>query len=136
MTSTTAPVRSIATVPSRAAPHVAAGRRRPWLVFTLVILIAFFGLIGSRISLDQSAFTVDRLQAEIAAEQTRQATLELEMARLRSPQRIAAAAAAMGMTYPSRQVPLVVDRAEGTDVQTDANFDRWTELRALLGTQP
>ncbi|MDQ3781885.1 MAG: hypothetical protein M3349_02985 [Actinomycetota bacterium] len=133
MTSTTAPVRSIATAPSQVAPRVIAGRRRPWLVFAFIILIAFFGLIGSRISLDQSAFTVDRLQAEIAAEEARQATLELEVAQLRSPQRIAAAAAAMGMTYPSRQVPLAVDLA---DHEADADIDRWTELRALLGTQP
>ncbi|MBA2337331.1 MAG: hypothetical protein H0V96_06185 [Acidimicrobiia bacterium] len=133
MTSSAAPVRSIATAPSQVSPRVVAGRRRPWLVFTFMILIAFFGLIGSRISLDQSAFTVDRLQAEIATEEARQATLELEIAQLRSPQRIATAAAAMGMSYPSRHVPLAVDLAEDG---ADADIDRWTELRALLGTQP
>ena len=111
MTTNTSPVRSIATAPSSVAREAAGARgvvarRRPWLVFTVVVLAAFFGLIGSRISLDQSAFTIDRLEDEIVAEQTRNMTLQLEIAELRDPGRIADRAAAMGMAFPGSQLPL------------------------------
>ncbi len=111
MTTHSPSVRGIAAVPSPAADEGAAvraapGRRRHWLVFTVVVLAAFFGLIGSRISLDQSAFTIDRLEDEIAAEQTRNMALQLEIAELRDPERIADRAAAMGMAFPSRHLPL------------------------------
>ncbi len=99
--------RSIAAAPSRPA----AARQRPPAApargssFTVVVLVAFFGLIASRISLDQSAFTVDRLEDEIAAEQTR-STWRSSCGspscatRTASPTR----AAAMGMAFPSRQL--------------------------------
>ncbi len=111
MTTHSPSVRGIASVPSpaageRADVRPAAGRRRHWIVFTIVVLAAFFGLIGSRISLDQSAFTIDRLEDEIAAEQTRNMALQLEIAELRDPERIADRAAAMGMAFPRRQLPL------------------------------
>ena len=111
MTTNTSPVRRIATAPAPTAGEVAGirgvvGRRRPWLVFTVVVLAAFFGLIGSRISLDQSAFTIDRLEDEIGAEQTRNMALQLEIAELRDPERIADRAAAMGMEFPGSQLPL------------------------------
>ena len=56
VTTNTSPVRRIATAPAPTAGEVAGirgvvGRRRP-LVFTVVVLAAFFGLIGSRISLN------------------------------------------------------------------------------------
>jgi len=133
MTTHDAPVRSIATAPSRVAREAEARRRRPWLVFSIIIVLAFFGLIGGRISLDQSAFTVDRLEDQIATEQARHMDLELEIAELRNPERIATGAAAMGMTYPERQVPLAVAVVE-SDPHTDV--DRWAELSALLGAQP
>jgi cell division protein FtsL len=116
-------VRDIATVPSpaadeRAGVRAASGRRRHWLVFTVVVLAAFFGLIGSRISLDQSAFTIDRLEDEIAAEQTRHMALQLEIAELRDPERIADRAAAMGMAFPGRQLPLeIVPSGSGAEAE-------------------
>jgi cell division protein FtsL len=135
MTTQTAPVRSIATAPSHpaVARQHAARRRRPWLWFTAVVLLAFFGLIASRISLDQSAFTVDRLEDEIAAEQAVNMELQLRIAELRDPDRIASRASAMGMVYPDRQMPLEVEpgpSGPGTSV------DRWAELQAVLGSGP
>jgi cell division protein FtsL len=117
-------VRGITAAPSPATGEGAGvrpapGRRRHWLVFTVVVLAAFFGLIGSRISLDQSAFTIDRLEDEIAAEQTRNMALQLEIAELRDPERIADRAAAMGMAFPSRQLPLEVDPS-GSGARADA----------------
>jgi hypothetical protein len=49
------------------------------------------------------------LEDEIAAEQTRNMALQLEIAELRDPERIADRAAAMGMAFPSRQLPLDID---------------------------
>jgi cell division protein FtsL len=119
VTANTSPVRRIATAPSPTAGGAAGirrvvGRRRPWLVFTVVVLAAFFGLIGSRISLDQSAFTIDRLEDEIVAEQTRNMALQLEIAELRDPGRIADRAAAMGMEFPGSQLPLDISPRDVT----------------------
>lgn len=108
-------------------------RLRPWLLFALGVIVAFFGLIVSRISLDRSAFVLDDLDEKIAAAEAQHWDLRLEVARLQSPDRIAAAAAEMGLVFPASrtvlEIPPIVDEA------LDPEY-RWAQLKALLSAQP
>ena len=103
------------------------------MVFTVVVIIAFFGLIYSRISLDHSAFILDELNAEIAEQESLHWDLRLEAARLQTPQRIAEGAAELGLVYPQERslLPVLGARAEGPLTE-----DLWSELRALLSAAP
>jgi cell division protein FtsL len=68
-----------------------------------------FGLVVARTSLDAGAFELADLNQQIAAEQDRQQLLELEVARLESPTRIAPLADEMGLVYPDDRRTLFVD---------------------------
>ena len=57
-------------------------------VLAVVVVGAFFVLISSRIALDRTAFELDRLDREIAAEESRYWELRLEVTELQSPERI------------------------------------------------
>ena len=106
---------------------------RPWLIFALCVIVAFFGLIVSRISLDRSAFVLDELEEEIARAEARHWDLRLEVARLQDPQRIASAAAEMGMVFPEERMALDVPVADEQGLDPEY---RWAQLRALLTAQP
>ncbi|MCP5066163.1 MAG: hypothetical protein GY946_06300, partial [bacterium] len=54
---------------------------RPWLIFAGVVVVAFFGLIFSRVSLDRSGFELDDLEEQIAIEEARRGDLRVEVAR-------------------------------------------------------
>jgi len=97
----------LAPQPARRAPvRVVAGSRRPrpriggWVVYTVIVALAFFGLIYSQTSLDSSAFELKELEAQIAVEEAHYQDLRLLVARLQSPARIAPAAADLGMVLP------------------------------------
>jgi cell division protein FtsL len=92
------------TVPAPVA--VGRPRVRSWLVFALAVVIAFFGLIFSRISLDRSAFVLEDLEVQISQEEARLGDLRVEVARLRSPERISRLAEEMGFVYPAERVGL------------------------------
>lgn len=105
-----------------------------WVVYTMVAIIAFFGLIYSRTALDASAFELQQLETNIAAEQERFQQLRLEVARLSSPQRIIPAAEEMGLVFPDDVTPLVasgVVAADASDLE-----DRWTEVKSVLSAAP
>jgi cell division protein FtsL len=106
---------------------------RPWIIFTAAVVIAFFGLIYSRIALDQSAFVLDELQDRIASEEARYWDLRREVAELEVPERITVLAAEMGLEYPQQPRHLMVAgvRNPAGDVE-----QRWAELKALLSAQP
>ncbi len=108
-------------------------RVRPWFLFVIIVVAAFFGLTYSRISLDRSAFLLDTLEDQLAAEEARHFDLRVEVAELRSPQRIAAEAAGMGLVFPDARVELTVDHVP--DEELDLEY-RWAQLRALLSAQP
>jgi cell division protein FtsL len=108
-------------------------RLHPWLVFTTAVVVAFFGLIYSRISLDRTGFDLDELEERIAFEEARHLDLEAELARLQDPARIDRLAQDMGLVYPDALVSLDVPAA-GTD-PTDADL-RWAQVGPLLGAQP
>jgi len=87
-----------------------SGSRRPrmraWVLFSVAVVVAFFGLIFSRISLDRSAFVLEDLEQQISQEESRQGALRVEVARLQSPDRISRLAEDMGLVYPSSLVSL------------------------------
>ncbi len=108
-------------------------RLRPWLVFVFFVILAFFGLIVSRISLDRSAFVLDELEDQITVAEADHWDLRLEVARLQDPERIAAAAKEMGLVFPEERHALDVPPMPDRDPEPG---ERWAQLKALLSAQP
>lgn len=123
--------RSDRTVAKRTPRH--RPRVRPLMVFTLAVIAAFFAMTYSRISLDRTAFELQRLEAEIADQEALHFDLRVEIARLQDPTRITSMAEEMGLVYPDERVPLEVTGIAGAE--GDAEY-RWADLRALLSDQP
>ncbi len=108
-------------------------RLRHWTIFTVIVLLAFFGMIYSRISLDRSAFVLDELRDLIAEEEARHWDLRLEVARLQAPDRITTKAGEMGLVYPTERSDLAVPGVDPDGVDPEY---RWAQLRAVLSAQP
>ena len=105
-----------------------------WMVYTMVAIVAFFGLIYSRTALDESAFQLQQIQNETAAEQERFQQLRLQVARLKSPERIVPAAQEMGLVFPDDVTPVV---ASGVVVVENTELEeRWTEVKSILSASP
>ncbi|NOX22146.1 MAG: hypothetical protein GXP36_03515 [Actinobacteria bacterium] len=106
---------------------------QPFVIFSLLVVIAFFASISSRVSLDSKAFELEELESSISTEQARYFDLQLELARLQAPDQILDRALTMGMVYPTDrtvvEVRLSSDLVEGDEY-------RWAELKALLSAQP
>jgi cell division protein FtsL len=102
-------------------------------VFTLVVVLAFFALIYSRISLDRAAFELHQIGQDVAAQERIHWDLRLEVARLQSPQRITEAAAGLGLVYPEERITI---EASGVAPDTDYAAARWTASRSLLSELP
>jgi cell division protein FtsL len=115
----------------------AAHRRRTrishWLIFALAVTIAFFGLIYSRISLDQSAFEIQGLEEDIVTQQQLYDQLRLELADLQDPALVEGQIAELGMVYPSQRVALSVPVVSVDELDPDY---RWAQLKAILSAQP
>ena len=127
-------------LPRSAAHHARArthDRRRPvvrpLLVFTLAVILAFFAVIYSRISLDRTAFELQRLDREIAVEQEHHWDLRVDYARLQSPDLITQRAAALGLVYPEDRRTIEISGMADT---VGGPEDRWMDLRALFVEQP
>lgn len=92
------PAEPVRLISSRATvrPRVAA-----WAVYTVVVALAFFGLIYSQTALDGSAFELQELETQIATAEQQRLELTLEVARLSSPSRIVPAANDLGMVLPT-----------------------------------
>jgi cell division protein FtsL len=81
----------------------------PWTIVALVAIVAFLGLGFARTSLDKSAFELDRLDRAISQQQELNQQLELEIARLENPARIAPLAEELGLVLPTDTKQLLVD---------------------------
>ena len=125
-------------VPQRRASHgmarlrVIAGKQRaqhphvaPWMAFTLVVVVALFGIVTTQTSLDEGAFELAELNRAIANAQTENQHLRLEVARLESPARIAPIAAEMGLVYPDTRRTVMVDGVIDQVVEGD---QRWASI--------
>ena len=127
-------------LPRSAARHSGARSRarrrpvvRPLLIFTLAVTLAFFAVIYARISLDRTAFDLQRLEWEVAAEQERHWDLRVDYARLQAPDLITQRAAALGLVYPEDRLTIEVSGVAGA---VGGPEDRWMDLRALFVEQP
>jgi cell division protein FtsL len=138
MTSRTAP-RPVTALPvdhAADAPMIRSRPRlRPWILFTVAVVLAFFSLIYSRIALDRTAFDLQKLNGAIAAEETRHWQLRSDVARMQSPERITTLAGEMGMVYPSARTPLAVQGVAMSDDVAETDL-RWSDLKALLSARP
>jgi cell division protein FtsL len=103
------------------------------MVVVVAVLVAFFGMIYSRISLDRTAFELQELEHQITQQQEQMEGLRVEAARLQDPEVITARAAGLGLVYPESRTPLLVD-----DVETQRVVERVVraDLRAMRSAQP
>ena len=111
--------------------RVVQGRKRgsqsvsPFLVFTIIVLSAVFGIVLARTALDQGAFDLAELERAITEAEAENAALRLEVASLESPIRIAPMAEQLGMVFPSESRPLVVEVPSIRTVDADP---RWASI--------
>jgi len=110
--------------------RVVTGQRKkrqpiaPWLIFSVVAVVAFLGMVLTRTSLDRIAIELSTVEGQLAEAKGLNQRLRLEIARLESPARVAPAAQELGMVYPQSSNRLVV---EGVIPETVAD-PRWAEL--------
>lgn len=102
---------------------------RPLVVFTLAVVLAFFAMIYSRISLDRTAFELHSIEQNLAAQDRIHWDLRLELARLQDPLRITAAAAELGLVYPEERITI---EAPGVAPEPETGQERWSASRSLL----
>jgi cell division protein FtsL len=75
----------------------------------VIAVIGFLGLGFARTSLDRAAFDLAELDAAISEQQTLNLELEMEIARLENPARIAPLAEELGLVIPHNTRQLLVD---------------------------
>ena len=109
--------------------RVAGPRILPLILFVLAVVAVFFSMIYLRISLDETAFELDRLESRITTEESRQLDLRYDLAGLQDPLRIATEAQRIGLVHPQERVAIVVDRY-ATDGQV---IESEVPIRALTG---
>lgn len=96
-------------------PHVG-----PFAMFGIVVVASMFGIVVARTSLDAGAFELADLNEQIAQAQEQQQLLELEVARLESPTRVAPLAEEMGLVFPDDHRTLMVEGFDGTGIGGNA----------------
>lgn len=92
----------------------------PWMIMAVIGVIAFLGLGFARTSLDRSAFELAELNKAIDEQAAVNRALELEIARLENPARIAPLAEELGLVIPERTNQLLVDLEPTAPVLADA----------------
>lgn len=109
--------------------RVIAGRRTtrhpitaPWIVVSLVAVVAFLGLIGARTALDRSAFELAELNAAIAEAAEENQQLRVEIAEMENPARIAPLAEDLGLVIPTERRQLLVEGVTRDDGIVDPSF--------------
>ena len=118
---------------------IAGAKRTPktkishWVVFAIAVTVAFFGLIYSRISLDQSAFEIRDLEEQIAVQQELHWQLRYQLAEIQDPAALEGQIADLGMVYPEERVAISVPIVGVDELDPDS---RWAQLKAILSAQP
>jgi cell division protein FtsL len=101
------------------------------MVFSLLAVAAFLGMVLVRTSLDNTAIELARIERGLVSAQSLNQRLRLEIARLESPARIAPLAQELGMVYPQQSQQLVV---EGV-VSATMGDPRWAEMNRFAASQ-
>ncbi|MGA9596456.1 MAG: hypothetical protein WBV06_09885 [Acidimicrobiia bacterium] len=104
-----------------------------WVIFALAVTVAFFGLIYSRISLDNSAFEIQKLDDQITAQEQMHFQLRMQLAEMEDPAALDQEIADLGMVYPDERVALQVPVVSVDELDPDY---RWAQLKAILSAQP
>ena len=103
-----------------------SARRRPatapWVVVSLVAVIAFLGLVGARTALDRAAFEMAELNASIAEASEVNQQLRIQIAELENPARIAPLAEELGLVIPTERRRLLVEGVSRDDGIVDPSF--------------
>lgn len=94
----------------------------PWVVVSLITVVAFLALIGARTALDRTAFELDAMNAAIAEEASLNQQLRIEIAELENPARIAPLAEEMGLVIPTDREQLLVRGVGRDDGITDPDY--------------
>jgi hypothetical protein len=95
----------------------------PWSIMALIAVVGFLGLGFARTSLDRAAFELAELNRAIEEEHELNLELELEIARLENPARIAPLAEEMGLVIPEFTHQLLVDLDGESPVVAEAEKD-------------
>lgn len=104
-----------------------------WVMFALAVVVAFFGLIYSRISLDHSAFEIQELEQQIAIQEDLHWQLRYELAQIQNPATLGQQIANLGLVYPDQRIALSVPVVGVNELDPDY---RWAQLKAILSAQP
>ena len=95
----------------------------PWTIMAMIGVVAFLGLGFARTSLDRSAFELAELDKAIDEQVAINRALELEIARLENPARIAPLAEELGLVAPDTTNQLLVDLEPASPVVADAGSE-------------
>ncbi len=95
----------------------------PWMIMAMIGVVAFLGLGFARTSLDRSAFELAELDKAIDEQVAINRALELEIARLENPARIAPLAEEMGLVVPESTNQLLVDLEPESPVVADSGTE-------------
>jgi hypothetical protein len=104
-----------------------------WVLFAVAVIVAFFGLIYSRISLDRSAFEIQELESQFAVQEDLHWQLRYELAETQDPARLEQEIAQLGLVYPEERIALSVPVVGVDELEPDY---RWAQLKAILSAQP
>jgi len=99
----------------------------PWMIMALIGVVAFLGLGFARTSLDRSAFELSELTKSIDEATAVNQSLNLEIARLENPARIAPLAEELGLVIPSNTNQLLVDLSPAGPTVADAEHEGVTQ---------
>lgn len=95
----------------------------PWMIMALIGVVAFLGLGFARTSLDRTAFELAELNKAIDERTAENRSLELEIARLENPARIAPLAEELGLVIPDTTNRLLVDLEPAAPVVAEAETE-------------
>lgn len=95
----------------------------PWMIMALIGVVAFLGLGFARTSLDRTAFELAELNKAIDEQTAVNRALELEIARLENPARIAPLAEELGLVIPDTTNRLLVDLEPAAPVVAEAGTE-------------
>lgn len=115
----------------------ASARSRLIFAITAAVTLAaiVFGLVLLNIYLAQSSFKLAELEQQVAQQQELYRRMRLQTATAESPEKVAAAAAGLGLVAPQEQGYIVGrERQMVAQAPTDPAQDR--SMKAVLGARP
>jgi hypothetical protein len=111
------------------------------IALTVLLFAVLAGLAGAHSLIAQGQIRLDRLDAEVRAEQARYQALRRDVATMEAPERVVAAAEAQGMVIPDDLVylqPVDPAAAQGDDADTGAGAvaatGSWSTVKPMLET--